>query len=232
MELPASPADDLADVPRVAVRDKVNSPRWGTPADEQRRLLAAYYACVSFVDAQVGVLLDALDRLGIADETVVVLTADHGFHRGEHGGIWGKGTLFEESLRVPLLVARPGAGPARTSRLVETVDVFPTLAELCGLPAESELEGTSLAPLLDAPDRAWKSAVFAAVRKGRVLAKSVRTERYRYTDWGKGRGRELYDLAEDPGQFTNLAAKPRHAATVASMRRLLRSGWRAAVPDE
>jgi uncharacterized sulfatase len=229
--LPAAPPNDLEDVPRVAVGDKLDSPRWAMPPDEQRRLAAAYYACVSFMDAQVGVLLDALDRLGIADETVVVFTSDHGYHLGEHGGLWGKGTLFEEGVRVPLVVARPGDGAARSRRLVEMVDLYPTLAELCGLPAPEGLEGTSFAPLLDAPDREWKRAAFATMRKGGALAKSVRTERYRFTRWGAGHGAELYDLENDPREFRNLAGDPRYADVVRTMRATLRAGWRAARPQ-
>jgi iduronate 2-sulfatase len=228
--LPSAPPTDLADVPRVAVRDHLESPRWNTPPDEQRRLIAAYYACVSFLDAQVGVLLDALDRLGLADDTIVVFTSDHGFHLGEHGGIWGKGTLFDEAIRVPLIVARPGAAAARSSRLVETVDLYPTLAELGGLPMPEGVEGTSFAPLLDDPTREWKRGAFTTMRKGSVFGKSVRTERYRYTEWGSKRKAELYDLVQDPHEFVNLARRSDQGGLLKSMRRTLRAGWRAALP--
>jgi iduronate 2-sulfatase len=228
--LPGAPPNDLDDVPRVAVRDKLESPRWNTPPAEQRQLIAAYFACVSFMDAQVGVLLEALDRLGIADETIVVFTSDHGFHLGEHGGIWGKGTLFEEDIRVPLVVAGPGATPARSRGLVETVDIYPTLADLCGLPIPDGLEGTSFAPLLGDPNREWKRAAFSTVRKGGVMGKSVRTEKYRYTQWGTRHEAELYDLEADPHEFVNLARDPDSTGVAASMRQTLRAGWRAALP--
>jgi uncharacterized sulfatase len=229
--LPSAPPGDLDDVPRVAVRYHLESPRWNTPHDEQRQLIAAYYACVSFVDAQVGLLLDALDRLGLAGETIVVLTSDHGFHLGEHGGLWAKGTLFEEAVRVPLIVARPNTAPARSPRLVESVDIYPTLADLCGLPIPHGLEGTSLVPLLDEPNLEWKPAAFTTVKREEgVMGRSVRTEKYRYTEWGSPREAELYDLDADPQQFVNLARTPAYAEIAASMRRTLRAGWRAARP--
>src|SRR5262249_29160688 len=154
-------------------------------------------AAVTFADAQLGLVLDALDRLRLWDRTVVVVLGDNGLHVGEHG-IFGKMTLFEESARVPLLLAAPGLERpgTPTRRLVELVDLYPTLLELCRLTPVEGLDGTSLVPLLHDPDRPWATAAFTirkvgASKKGQ-LARSVRTERYRYTEWPEG-GRELYD---------------------------------------
>jgi iduronate 2-sulfatase len=227
--LPNVLASDLADVPEVALtRNRKNE---AMTDSEKRKAIAAYYACTTFVDAQVGLILDALDRLGLADDTIVVFFGDHGFQLGEHG-LWGKNTLFEESTRIPLIVSIPGkAAGAVATQLVEAVDLYPTLSELCGLPAPQGAEGTSFAPLLDDPGRAWKTAVFANVfRPASTLGRSVRTARYRYTEWGGSGAAELYDLEADPGEVTNLAADPSHARVRDDLRAVLRAGWTAAVP--
>lgn len=212
---------------------------------EVRRYRSAYFACVTFMDAQVGVVLDALDRLRLWDHTIVVFFSDNGYHLGEHGGLWHKSTLFEESARVPLIVAAPGrrAVGKRSPRLVELVDLYPTLAELCGLRPPDNLEGTSFAPLLDDPKRPWKRGAFTmqgrgperteAAREIVFTGTSVRTERWRYTEWDEGRqGLELYDERRDPREVNNLAQSARYAKTRAELQRLLRGGWRAALPDQ
>lgn len=214
----------------------------GTDA-QRRKTVADYYACVTFVDAQVGVLLDALDRLQLRDRTIVVLIGDHGWLHGEHGGE-GKQSLFEQAARAPLIVAAPGKQPGAVSpRLVEYVDIYPTLAEVCGLPAPHGLEGTSFVPLLDDPERAWKKAAFVITarspsgkaKRGRdpktdLLARSVRTERYVFNDWGDGKSFELYDRQTDPNEYRNLASDAACAGVVAEMKAHLNGGWRAALP--
>lgn len=209
----------------------------------RRKTVGDYYACISFVDAQVGLLLDALERLKLWDNTIVVLIGDHGWLHGEHGGE-GKQSLFEPSARAPLIVVAPGRKAGAVSpRLVEFVDIFPSLAELCGLKAPADLEGSSLVPLLDDPTREWKKAAFTVTARsesGRakkqrnpqtdVLARSVRTERYVFNDWGDGKSFELYDHQADPGEYANLAADPGHAAVVQEMSALLKAGWQAARP--
>jgi arylsulfatase A-like enzyme len=216
----------------------------GLPADaaaiderQARTLVHGYYACVSFLDAQVGRLLAALDDLALRERTIVVLWGDNGYKLGEHGS-WSKNKLFEEDTRVPLIVSAPGAGAAgtRSPALVEAVDLFPSLCELAGvgLPGQP-LEGSSFVPLLAAPERPWKRAAFSVARSGPVTGRAMRTERFRYVEWRDGQqggvlARELYDHQTDPGENVNAAADPRHAETVGRLGDWLRSGWRGALP--
>lgn len=231
------PIDDRKDIPDIALKTYSPATRAADERmtdDERRRVIAAYYACISYVDAQIGLLLDTLERLKLTDNTIVVFLADHGFLHAEHG-LWRKLSLFEESARVPLIVSAPGRRRGATStRLVESVDMYPTLAELCGLPAPEGMEGTSLVPLLDEPDRLWKQAAFTMTKiAGNTFGHSVRTERYRYNEWGEGKEQalELYDHANDGREYTNLANDPKHAATLAEMQRLMRDGWRTVLPQ-
>lgn len=202
---------------------------------EQRELIAAYYACNSFVDAQVGVLLDALTELGLWDDTIVVFFGDHGYHLGEHGGLWHKMSLFEESCRVPLIIAAPGmkAVGQACEQLVELVDLYPTLVSLSGLPERSGLDGVDLAPLLDYPSKPVKQAAYTMTTRDdrpkptheKIMVyqgRSVRTPRWRYTEWDGGkRGVELYDHENDLHEWQNVANDPAHAKTVIELQRLL-----------
>ena len=158
--------------------------------------------------------LQTLDRLDLWKNTIVVFYSDHGYHLGEHGGLWHKMTVFEESARVPLIIAVPqiGAGGKSCQRLVELVDVYPTLVDLCGLPSLSELEGKSLRPLLENPAAAWTDAAYTQVIHEGVTGRSVRTSRWRYTEWDQGQaGAELYDHDADPNEYVNLAADPKQS---------------------
>jgi iduronate 2-sulfatase len=196
-------------------------------SDAQRReAIQAYFASITFMDAQVGRLLDALERLGLADNTVIVFLSDHGYLLGEHG-LWQKMSLFEHACRVPLIIAAPQQkGNGRSSpRPVELIDLYPTLADLCGLKAPPGAEGTSLRPLLDEPQAAWSRPAYTQVTRGKTMGRSVRNERWRYTEWDQGRqGAELYDHDNDPQEYHNLAQAPAHAETVRQMQRLLRAG--------
>ncbi len=195
-------------------------------------VVAGYSAAVSFLDAQLGVILDSLDQLRLWENTVVVFTSDHGYHLGEHGGLWHKMTLFEEASRVPLLVAAPNAGHGeRTRGIVELIDLYPTLVELCDLPTPDGLEGKSLAPLLHDPAKAWPHAAETVVSRvtGRSahdtldpdrLGRSIRTDRWRYTTWPDGR-RELYDHNDDPHERNNLADNAAYASIVTEHEELL-----------
>jgi iduronate 2-sulfatase len=198
----------------------------GRFSDRQRReLTRAYWACVSYVDEQVGEILAALDRLGLDDSTVIVLTSDHGYHLGEHDW-WSKHTLFEVATRVPLIIATPDSGVAGStaSGLVELIDVFPTLTELIGAEPPPELEGRSLVPLLNDPTREGKRAAFSQMKIGGIRGASIRTDGWRYTEWKNGsRGVELYDHSVDPDELHNLAGEKDLRQTQARLRRRLRS---------
>jgi len=189
-----------------------------------RKAIRGYYASVSFMDAQVGRVIEALDRLGLAEKTVVVFWSDHGYLLGQHGQ-WMKQSLFEPSPRAPFIVVSPshaGTAGGKCPRLIEYVDVYPTLAELAGLAAPEDLDGTSLVPLLADPNREWKRVAFSQVRRGKLAGRTVRTDRWRYNEWDEGReGAELYDHENDPEEFTNLATDPAQAAVVKEMKRLL-----------
>lgn len=213
---------------------------------DARRLKHGYYASVSYVDAQVGRLLDQLDALDLARNTIVVLWGDHGFKLGEHNG-WAKMTNYQIDTHAPLVVRAPGriAPGTRVERMVEFVDVYPTLAELAGLPLPDGLEGESAVPLLKDPSRPWKSAVFSQfLRAGTWAAPdgqpymgySLLTDRDHYVVWFNWDtkaevARELYDRAQDPDENTNLAGRPEWAARVAALETQRQAGWRAARPD-
>jgi uncharacterized sulfatase len=241
MTWPAEPPGHVAAIPPIALTYPPGDP--ALPEARRAEVMSSYFASISFMDAQVGVLLDALDRLRLWDTTVVVFHGDHGYHLGEHGGLHHKMTLFEEGTRVPLIVAAPGVKPAVSGRLVELVDLYPTLADLCGLTPPGDLEGTSFRPLLADPRRPWKPAVFAVVgrhdqpEKGgngakldvHYLGRTVRTERWRYMEWPDGTA-ELYDHLADPREYVNLAGAPATASTRAELKALLHTGWKSAVP--
>jgi iduronate 2-sulfatase len=199
--------------------------RAGEEVSEQqaKEFIAAYYACVSFMDAQVGLILDALKRMKLVERTLVIFASDHGFHLGEHG-LWGKSTLFEQSARTPLILAGPGVVKGGAcERTVELLDVYPTVVDLCGLSKVERLQGMSLRPLLARPDAPWNRPAYSWLRHDRVLGKSVRTERHRYTEWDGGKeGVELYDYQSDPQELKNLAKDEGAARVLDSMRNLLK----------
>ena len=204
--------------------------------DLRRKALQAYYASTTFMDAQVGRVVDSLEKLKLADRTIVVFISDHGYHLGEHG-LWQKMSVFENSARVPMVIYDPRAkGNGKTSaRTVELIDLHPTLAELCGLPAP-KLDGASVKALLDDPAAKWDRPAFTQVSRGTPTAtgeqtgknpwfmgRSVRTERYRYTEWDGGKkGVQLYDYDTDPYETKNLAEDPKSADVVKMMKALLK----------
>ena len=229
MPLPVAPANDRDDIPAPALTHHSGDDKL---TDAQRRqAIAAYHAATSLMDAGVGYLLDTLDRLKLSDNTIIVFIGDHGFQLGEHGGLWRKLTLFEECARAPMIVAAPKKRANAVSQsLVEFVDLYPTLAELCGLPAPQGQEGMSFAPLLDNPKQPWKKAAFTTLARRNLMGRSVRTDRYRYTEWGDEKQAELYDHQTDPHEYTNLVNDPKHSSALAEMRKTLKAGWHEALP--
>lgn len=248
---PANP-EKPAGAPQIALHDSVelrgytDIPNKGPLSSEKiAELRHGYYACVSYTDAQIGKLLDALDRLDLSRNTVIALWGDHGWHLGEHA-LWCKTTNFELDTRVPMIVAAPGrerAG-AKTDALVEFVDIYPTLVELCGLPMPKGLEGVSVAPLLNNPNLPWKKAAFSQFprpwfykKQPAVMGYTIRTRRHRYTEWidfktRKVLARELYEHPNDSGETVNLADKPEHAQEARRLSKMLHAGWRAALPQQ
>jgi arylsulfatase A-like enzyme len=197
---------------------------------------------VSYVDAGVGRLLDELDRLHLREKTIVVFWGDHGWHLGEQGG-WGKDTNYEIAARAPLIISVPGqkAPGAKSRALVEFVDIFPTLVDLCGLPRPPQLEGVSFRPLLAEPERAWKTAAFNQFPKtvpgvGEAMGRAIRTDRYRLVEWTVDGTQfvehELYDEVADPDETVNLAKRPEQKTRVAALAAQLHAGWRAALPPQ
>jgi iduronate 2-sulfatase len=227
IRLPAIDPAEVSALPAPATASTRPLPYFGVTEEEARNCKRAYYASISFVDAQIGRVLDAMDRLELWDRTVVVFWSDHGYHLGERG-LWMKQSLFEESARVPTIIVAPGAaGNGKVCpRIVESLDLYPTLADLAGLPAPAGLEGVSLRPLLEDPLRAWDRPAFTQVQRGAFPGHSVRTERWRYTEWDGGtKGAELYDHRADPGERRNLAGDPGHAAVREELKAKIRRNW-------
>ena len=235
--------EDQADIPPAGLASYKRDQDQLTD-DLRRQCRQAYCASISFMDAQVGRVVDALDRLGLADNTIIVFTSDHGYHMGEHG-LWQKQSLFEECARVPLLIVAPNLatkGVASKSP-VGHIDLFPTLAELCAVKAPSNLHGQSLVTMLKDPSvtgRGW--AITQVVRRGAsseagnnndrtYFGYSLRTPRWCYTEWDEGRqGRELYDHDVDPREITNLANDSAHAQTIQELSQQLRVAATSTLP--
>ena len=243
LRLPYAPSNDRDDIPTAAFAHNCPVPHYGLDEPTCLQAMQAYYACVSFVDAQVGRMLDALDRLQLSDRTIVVFWSDHGYHLGEHDGIWQKRTLFEQGARAPLIIRNPsskGNGqPCR--RIVEFIDIYPTLTELVGIPTPQAVEGHSLVALLDDPLTRWdRFAITQVLRPAdhrldtAVMGRSIRTERWRYSDWAEGKkGLELYDHFADPMEFENLALNPtrKNKSVMSRLRRLLKQKASGKVPQ-
>jgi iduronate 2-sulfatase len=220
------PSDDLQDIPQIARWTK--PPNWKLTEQQRRECIQAYFASITFMDAQLGKVLDALDELKLAKNTIIVFWSDHGYLLGEHGQ-WMKMSLFEQAARVPLIISAPGLSSGKgCARTVELVDVYPTVAELAGLQLPGKLDGESLVPLLQNPRSKWMYPAFTQVRRplgegNTTIGYSVRTERWRYTKWGPNgeHGVELYDHAHDPGELTNLANTTKLGKTIDELRALL-----------
>ncbi|MEO1526903.1 MAG: sulfatase [Planctomycetota bacterium] len=242
IRLPYAPADDREDIPTAAFAHNCPIPNYNLDPLTLRKAIQAYYACVSFVDAQVGRMLDALERMELSDQTIVVFWSDHGYHLGEHNGIWQKRTLFEQSAKSPLIIRVPrAAGNGQVCRrIVEFVDIYPTVAEAAGVGMPKGLAGRDLAPLLGNPLAEWDGEAITQVLRPaddrlatQVMGCSIRTSRYRYTEWAEGKhGVELYDHRVDPMEFNNLAVEPdpRSQVVMRDLRARLRKKASGKVP--
>ncbi len=203
----------------------------GIPLQEKREALRAYFACVSYIDAQMGVLLDELDRLGLSENTVIVFTSDHGVDLGQRNRFVQKQSLYENVVRVPLIFAGPQIPQGLSlNQFAELVDLYPTLADLCGLPQPSGVEGLSLRPLFADPTQSWRKAVYADNRARGEASRSVRTETFRFWQ-GKKVPQSLYDLRADPDEKHDLSSMRDYQDELRQLKRLLKRGWREALPS-
>ena len=239
-------APDYAVLPNDGeVRAYKGVPASGTiPPEVQHKLKQAYFAGTSYTDAQIGRVLAELDRLGLRQNTIIVLWGDHGWKLGEHSA-WGKHSNVENDVNAPLILSAPGmkAAGGHSDALVEFVDIYPSLCDLAGIPLPATLEGTSVKPLLDDPGLPWKTAAFSQYPRnagktgaGKLMGYTMRTDRYRFTIWvsatdhSKIDATELYDHQSDPQENYNLAKKPEHAALVRQLTEQWKKGWQGAKP--
>ena len=224
--IPPALVGDWKDIPPLAMVKRFKA--FGFELDKEndalrRAYTQAYHACVSFIDAQIGLLLDGLKRNGHWEDTIIIFISDHGYHLGEHY-LWGKVSLFEECARVPMIVRVPGKTRPGTSAngLTELVDLYPTLCELCGIKPPAHLQGQSFAGLVDKPSGEGKETAYTVVSRGKTLGRSIRTARWRYAEWGSSSAAELYDLEKDPAEHTNLIGKSEFNGQLEKMRGLLK----------
>lgn len=223
IKLPETREDDLDDIPKSGLgksRDATNS--MGEYPDNKKRMWQGYYASVAFVDDQVGRILEELDRLNLRDSTAIVFTSDHGYHLGEHT-FWQKSNLHEDVTRVPMIISVPGIQPGRTSSLAELVDLYPTLASLAGLPVPELVQGKDLTPVLLNRRTPIRSAALSVDRGGNA----IRTDKWSFMQYADGTC-ELYNMVDDPNQFTNLAELPEHARSLKEWKTRLANRLRAA----
>jgi len=226
------PKNDRADIPLAALADRKNQLTLTLP--ERKEIIQAYYASISFIDAQVGELLAGVKKLGLDENTVVVFMSDHGYLLGQHG-LWQKGDLFDGSVHSPLIISMPNQATKgkKTNAIVEVLDLYPTLVELAELPRPDYLQGKSLLPILKSADASVRASAYATMptrafqyydelKYRNVTGHSVRTSRFRYTEWGDGLfGVELYDLDKDPEELTNLYHNAKYKTQVVKLARLL-----------
>ena len=229
ISLPATPANDRLDIPQI---EFVGGPTMVYPDADLKRIIHAYYAEVTEMDMQLGRVLDALDDGDLWSNTIVIFTSDNGQHLGEHEGMWYKNDLFNESLHMPFIICAPGIKAGVCNKLVELVDIFPTLTDICGLPEAAEMQGISLLPLLVNPNLNWKKNVFSQLLRGTsYMGRAVVSNRFHYNYWGTGNNiPELYDRINDPFEYTNLAIDSLYTDSLTIMKAILDSGWAKALP--
>lgn len=225
LPLPPKIPGDWDDIPKAGINYKT-SVNMQMDVRRQKKAVGGYYACVSYVDAQVGKVLDALEESGQADNTIVIFTSDHGYHLGEHD-FWAKVSLRDESAMVPLIIRVPGKKPAVVDSLVELIDLYPTVASLCGLDVPARLQGEDISPVFDDPQHQVRDTAFcvAPSRKGFLL----REDKWAYIQYEEdaSKGIELFDMEADPQQYTNLAGEPEYASVVEGFREQLAAKLRA-----
>ncbi|MEZ6148385.1 MAG: sulfatase [Planctomycetaceae bacterium] len=225
LTIPIKVPGDWDDIPTAGINYKT-SINMQMDVRRQKKALGGYYACVSYMDAQVGKVMQALRDAGLEDETIVIFTSDHGYHLGEHD-FWAKVSLRDESAGVPLIISVPGKQPAVCDSFVELLDLYPTISQVCGLDVPERLQGQDISPMLDDPTHTVREAAFsvAPARKGFLL----RDNDWAYIQYEEdaSAGIELFDTEADPGQFHNLASDPQHAAVVERFRTQLAEKLRA-----
>ncbi|MEE2887205.1 MAG: sulfatase [Planctomycetota bacterium] len=223
MRLPDKRADDWGDIPKAGINYKT-SKNMQMDVVRQQKAVAGYYAAVAFMDAQVGKVMAALRKADLEHNTIVIFTSDHGYHLGEHD-FWAKVSLHEESALVPLIIRVPGKKPAVCRSFVELLDLYPTVAKLCGLGVPTRIQGKDISKMLDDPARSVRDAAFCVNGKGFLL----RTERWAFMQYGEkgAKGTELYDMQADPQQYDNLADEPKHKQVVAQFRAKLAAKLKA-----
>jgi len=225
IKLPEIPANDFASKPPLAFHAPADM---GMSESDRRESIRAYHATTSFMDAQAGRVLDELHRLNLDEKTVIVFMSDHGYLLGQHHA-WQKTMLFEETCRVPMIYVTPDMKTRGQSArgIAESVDMYPTVAELCGLTAPKELQGKSLVPLLEDPSKPFKSAAFTQLHRNKNGdGRSIRSDRFRYTEWNAGKdGMELYDHNSDPAEYHNLAKDPAYADTLSDLQKQLHAHY-------
>lgn len=237
-------APDYSILPGGELRSYKDIPESSIPDDLARQLKHGYYAAISYMDAQLGKVLDELERLGLREKTIVVLWGDHGWKLGEHDA-WCKHSNSENDTNGSLLLSAPGlkTAGAHSRSILEFVDIYPTLADLAGLPLPKHLEGISFKPVLENPGRTWKQAAFSQYPRpgsksgsGQLMGYSMRTDRHRFTVWvarndaSKVEAIELYDHTTDPQENQNLAGRKENAALVDKLMAQWKAGWRGALP--
>lgn len=220
MILPEKVEGDWDDIPQRGI-NYVTSVNAQMSLDQEKKAVAAYYASVSYMDSQVGKVLNTLKDEGLEDNTIVIFTSDHGFHLGEHD-FWMKVSLHEESVRVPMIIKVPGKKPAVCNSFVELLDLYPTIAELAGLKIAKHLQGKSLVKILDAPSTNVRDMAFSVTQGGKSFL--LRTSKWAYIQYNEdaSAGIELFDMEKDPKQFTNLAKKEEYAKVVADFQKKLK----------
>jgi arylsulfatase A-like enzyme len=218
IKLPPKVENDWDDIPKAGINYRT-TPGMQMDLEDIKKARAAYFACVSYMDAQVGRVLDALEKEGLSDKTIVIFTSDHGYFLGEHD-FWMKVGLMDPSSHVPLMIRVPGKKPSVCNSFVELLDLYPTISHLCGLKIPAHIQGKNIAQTLDDPSYSVRDAIFC-VNKHSFL---IRTKKWAYIQHGEnGRlGAELYDMDKDPNQFTNLAQNPEYRNVVQSFKKRLR----------